>query len=65
MIIKGEKIMGGCGDGILGFGGLWGGACGGCGCNNCGCGDNKRIAVITAVRAGFAKGEGCFDRDLW
>jgi hypothetical protein len=55
----------GCGDGILGFGGLWGGACGGCGCNNCGCGDNKRIAVITAVRAVAAKGDGCFDGHFW
>ena len=34
---------------------------GGCGR----CGDEKKISVITAVRVGFAKGEGCFDRDLW
>ena len=54
--------MGGCGDGILGLGGLWGGACGACnnGCG-CGCGDDKRIAVITAVRAVVARGDGCFD----
>ena len=54
----------GCGNGLLGFGGLWGAGCGGCGCNNncgCGCGDDKRIAVITAVRAVAAKGDGCFD----
>jgi hypothetical protein len=38
--------------------------CGFGGCGGCGC-DDKKIAVITAVRAGFAKGEGCFDRDLW
>ena len=54
--------MGGCGDGILGLGGLGGfggfGGCGGCGR---GCGDDKRIAVITAVRAVAARGEGCFD----
>jgi hypothetical protein len=38
----------------------------GWGCKNCGCeGDKTKIAVITAVRAGFAKGEGCFDRVLW
>jgi len=55
--------MGGCGNGILGFGGLFGGACGGCdgGCG-CGCGDDKRIAVITAVRAVVARGDGCFDK---
>ncbi len=63
--------MGGvCGDGILGRGrgldgfGLLGGldgGCGGCG----GCGDEKRIAVITAVRAVAAKGEGCFDGRFW
>jgi hypothetical protein len=59
MIIKGGKIMGGCGDGILGLGGLGGfGGCGGCGR---GCDDDKRIAVITAVRAIAARGEGCFD----
>jgi hypothetical protein len=57
--------MGGCGNGILGrgrfdgFGGF--GGCGGCG----GCGDDKRIAVITAVRAVAAKGEGCFDGRFW
>ena len=56
--------MGGCGDGILGLGGLWGGA--GCGLGGCGrCGDEKRIAVITAVRAVAAKGEGCFDGKFW
>jgi hypothetical protein len=60
--------MGGCGfgDGILGrrgfdglglFGGLDGG-CGGCGR---GCGDDKKIAVITAVRAVAASGDGAFD----
>jgi hypothetical protein len=55
----------GCGNGILGlgnFGGIFGGACGGCdgGCG-CGCGGDKKIAVITAVRAIAAKGDGCFD----
>jgi hypothetical protein len=54
----------GCGrDGILGLGGLWGaGGCGGCG-GGCGrgCGDDRRIAVITAVRAVAASGDGCFD----
>jgi hypothetical protein len=49
-------------DGILGLGGLGGfggfdGGCGRCG----GCGDDKRIAVITAVRAIVAKGAD-FDR---
>ena len=52
--------MGGCGNGILGLGGLWGAGCGGCG--GCGCGDEKRIAVITAVRAVAASGDGCFDK---
>jgi hypothetical protein len=55
--------MGGCGDGILGLGGFGGfGGCGGFdgGCGR-GCGDDKRIAVITAVRAVVARGEGCFD----
>jgi hypothetical protein len=57
----------GCGNGVLGLGGLWGGACGGgCGgCGGCGCGDDKRIAVITAVRAVAARGEGCFDGRFW
>ena len=47
------------------------GECGGFGgcCDifgNCGrCGNEKKIAVITAVRVGVAKGEGCFDRVLW
>ena len=56
-----------CGNGVLGlgdFGGILGGACGGgCGgCGGCGCGgDDKRIAVITAVRAIAARGDGCFD----
>jgi len=60
--------MGGFGDGILGrgrFDGLGFGGCGGFdgGCGGCGggCGDDKRIAVITAVRAVVARGEGCFD----
>ena len=57
------------GNGILGlgdFGGILGGACGG-GCGVCGrgCGDDKRIAVITAVRAVAAKGDGCFDGKFW
>jgi hypothetical protein len=68
--------MGGCGfgDGILGRGGFdglglfggsggfdggCGGGCGG-GCRR-GCDDDKRIAVITAIRAVVAKGDGCFD----
>ena len=51
----------GCGNGILGLGGLWGGACNACG-NGRGCDrDDKRIAVITAVRAVVARGDGCFD----
>jgi hypothetical protein len=64
----------GCGNGILGrgfdgLGGLGGcggfdGGCGGCGGFDGGCrrgGDDKRIAIITAVRAIAAKGDGCFD----
>lgn len=35
----------------------------GCGCGRC-C-DEKKIAVITAVRAALAKGDGCFDHPLW
>ena len=48
-----DRWRGGCG---------WGGGCGGWdgGCGR-GCGDDKRIAVITAVRAVAARGEGCFD----
>ena len=42
----------GCG---CGFGGC--GFDGGCGCDK----DDKRISVITAVRAVCARGEGCFD----
>lgn len=61
--------MGGCGfgDGILGRRGfdglgLFGGLDGGCG----GCGGEKKIAVITAVRAVAAKGDGkIFERDWW
>jgi hypothetical protein len=61
--------MGGCGNGILGrgfdgLGGLggFGGFDGGCGGFGRGCDrDDKRIAVITAVRVVVAKGEGCFD----
>ena len=65
--------MGGCGgfpflgrgrdfDGFgLGLGGCGGfdGGCGGCGrgCDR----DDKRISVITAVRAVCARGDGCFD----
>jgi hypothetical protein len=53
--------FGGCGE----FGGCCGfGDCDRFGC--CGrCGNEKKIAVITAVRVAFAKGEGCFDRDWW
>lgn len=62
IVNKEENIMGcGCGNGILGFGGfpgIFGGCDGGCGC---GCGDDRRIAVITAIRAVVAKGDGCFD----
>jgi hypothetical protein len=37
-------------------------ACNSCGCNNnCGCDDPKNVAVITAIRAVIAKGDGCFD----
>lgn len=59
--------FGGCG----GFGECGGfGGCGGFGnCDRFGCcgrcGDEKKIAVITAVRASVAEGEGCFDRVLW
>ena len=50
------------GRGFDGFGGLGcGGFGGGCGGFGGGCGDDKKIAVITAVRAVFAKGDGCFD----
>lgn len=36
------------------------------GCENCDCDNDKtKIAVITAVRVGFAKGDGCFDRKWW
>jgi hypothetical protein len=38
--------------------------CGFGGCRGCGC-DDKKIIVITAVRASFAKGESRFDRVLW
>lgn len=54
-----------------GFGGCneFGRSCGFGGCcrfGSCGkCCDNKKIAVITAVRVAVAKGEGCFDRVLW
>ncbi|RPJ69756.1 MAG: hypothetical protein EHM20_16105 [Alphaproteobacteria bacterium] len=36
-------------------------------CDSCNkCDDNKlKVTVITAVRAGFAEGDGCFDRPLW
>ncbi len=60
----------GFGDGIIGRGrgldgfGLLGGGCGGwdggCGCRR-GCDDDRRIAVITAIRAVVARGDGCFD----
>lgn len=59
----------GCGRGFDGLGGLggfggfdggFGGFDGGCGRGR-GCGDDKRIAVITAIRAVVARGEGCFD----
>lgn len=42
--------------------GLWGGWSGWDGGWDGGCGyDDKRIAVITAVRVIVAKGDGCFD----
>ena len=62
--------MGGFGFGGLGCGrgcddrfrgGFGCGFDGGCGGFDGGCGDDKRIAVITAVRAIAARGEGCFD----
>ncbi len=65
--------MGGCGfgDGILGRGRFDGLGCGlgfgGCGFDGgCGrrCDDDRRISVITAVRAVCARGEGCFDGDF-
>jgi hypothetical protein len=40
-------------------------ACGACGCGSCSCGcdkDDKKVAVITAIRAVCAQGEGCFDK---
>lgn len=63
VITKAPSALGG----SCGFGG-WGGFgdCGifsGCGCGRCG--DEKKIAVITAVRAAFAKGDGCFDHPWW
>jgi hypothetical protein len=51
--ILGLGGWGGCGGGWGGCGGGWGG-CGGCG-------GEKKIAVITAVRAVAASGDGCFD----
>jgi len=65
----GNGILGRGFDGLGGLGGLGGfdGGCGGCGGfdGGCGrgrgCGDDKRIAVITAVRAICAQGDGCFD----
>lgn len=48
-------------DRCAGFG-PWGGWDGGW---KGGCGDEKRIAVITAVRAIAAKGDGCFDGKWW
>lgn len=51
---------GGCDDRCKGFAC----GCGGCGCG-CGCEKDdtpKRVAVITAVRAVCAQGEGCFDK---
>ena len=63
--------MGGCGlvdlvavEALMIVLGAWlgcGGFDGGCGCGR-GCDrDDKRIAVITAVRAVVARGDGCFD----
>jgi hypothetical protein len=46
----------GCGLGACGCGGFEG--CGRCGCDK----DDKKISVITAVRAVCAQGEGCFDK---
>jgi len=65
----GNGILGRGFDGLGGLGGLGGfdGGCGGCGGfdGGCGrgrgCGDDKQIAVITAVRAIAARGDGCFD----
>lgn len=54
-----------------GFGncGEFGECCGFGDCDRFGCcgrcGDEKKIAVITAVRVAVAKGEGCFDKVLW
>jgi hypothetical protein len=67
----GNGILGRGFDGLGGLGGFGGfdGGCGGCGgfggwggrgCGR-GCGGDKRIAVITAVRAVAASGDGCFD----
>ena len=66
----GNGLLGRGFDGLGGLGGLGGfdggfGGCGGCGgfergCGR-GCGDDKRITVITAVRAIVARGDGCFD----
>ncbi len=68
---RGNGILGRGFDGLGGLGGFGGfdGGCGGCGgfggwggrgCGR-GCGDDKKIAVITAIRAVAASGEGCFD----
>jgi len=65
---RGNGILGRGFDGLGGLGGFGGfdGGCGGCG-GGCGgrgrgCGgDDKRIAVITAIRAVAASGDGCFD----
>jgi hypothetical protein len=40
--------------------------CGACGCNSgsgCGCkkDDDKKVAIITAIRAVCAQGDGCFN----
>ena len=52
-----DRFRGGFG---CGFDGGCGGFDGGCGRRR-GCDDDKRISVITAIRAVCAKGDGCFD----
>lgn len=52
-----DRCKCGCGFGACGCGGFEG--CGrGCGCDK----DDKKVSVITAVRAVCAQGDGCFDK---
>ena len=53
---RGCDDRGRCGLGACGCGGFDG--CGRCGCDK----DDKKVSIITAVRAVCAQGEGCFDK---